>query len=37
MGAFPVLDSLDLLTETGKALYADVNAIVEAQIGRAHV
>ena len=33
MGAFPVLDSLDLLTETGKALYADVNAIVEAHKG----
>ena len=33
MGAFPVLDSLGLLTETGKALYADVNAIVEAHKG----
>ena len=33
MGAFPVLDSLDLLTETGKALYADVSAIVEAHKG----
>ena len=33
MGAFPVLDSLGLLTETGKALYADVSAIVEAHKG----
>ena len=31
--AFAVLDSLNLLTETGKALYADVNAVVEAHKG----
>ena len=32
-GAFFVLDSLGLLTETGKALRADVEAVVEAHIG----
>ena len=33
MEAFAYLDSLDMLTETGKALYADVNAVVEAHKG----
>ena len=33
MSAFAYLDSLDLLTETGKALYADVDAVVEAHKG----
>jgi len=32
-GAFACLDSLDLLTEAGKALYADVNAVVDAHKG----
>ena len=32
-GAFARLDSLDLLTEAGKALYADVNAVVDAHKG----
>ena len=30
---FAHLDSLDLLTETGKALYADVKAITDAHVG----
>ena len=33
MQGFAYLDSLDLLTETGKALYADVEAVVEAHKG----
>ena len=33
MEAFGVLDSLNLLTDAGKALYADVNAVVEAHKG----
>ena len=30
---FAYLDSLNLLTDTGKALYSDVNAVVEAHKG----
>ena len=33
MDGFAFLDSLDMLTETGKALYADVDAVVEAHKG----
>ena len=33
MEGFAYLDSLGLLTETGKALYADVDAVVEAHKG----
>ena len=33
MEAFACLDSLDLLTDAGKALYADVDAVVEAHKG----
>ena len=33
MDAFAVLDSLDLLTGVGKAVYADVSAVVEAHKG----
>ena len=33
MRGFAYLDSLDLLTETGKALYADVKAVTEAHVG----
>ena len=33
ISGFAYLDSLGLLTPEGKALYADVNAVVEAHIG----